>query len=312
MKIKEVRDDLLLEKIQNILENHENQQSLLEGELTAQLASDVNVSVSLDESWVRNEIQEAILNAFFPEGLIGASALELEFYEAHKDFLYYMTLSYLKESGYLPLSDRLDAAAPEEVIESYVIEKVDEILDKVRTAEEAEQTLTDVLKPLEIDPDLLTSIDAISGNTELTEAILSVPDITNLIEGHSDTLVLEVWNPGDRSEPIYRKTIQTDLFGEGAVTLSDFTTGAYDFTVYRDYTRRRALSGISVRTQTLFLDFTEDELKWGDFDNDLQINLEDIRALPDVFKADPKATDINEDGAFDLMDIGEMLQGWGG
>ena len=208
VKIKEVRDELLLDRIQKTLENHENQQSLLERE----------------------------------------------------------------------------------------------------DVEQIEENLREELMTLDVDPAYLTSTDAISGNQELKETILSVPNITNLIEGHSDTLTLEVWNPGDRSEPLYRETIQTNLFGEGSVVLRNFTTGTYDFTIHRDYVRRSSLNGIAVRTRTLFLDFTEEELKWGDFDNNLEINLQDILAFPSV---DPKYLDIDENGSVNLTDFWKILQNWG-
>ena len=311
VKIKEVRDDLLLDRIRSILEEHQNQQTILKKELVAQLTSDVSLNQTLDEFWIKNEIREAIIQAFFPDGIEEATPLELEFYEAHKDFIFYMTLGYLAENEYLPLTRQTNLNELINVMQVYVNERVGEILSKVYSAEEAKQALTDALGTLIIDPNSLTSIDAILGNSELKEAILAIPNITNLIKGHSDTLTLEVWNPGDRSEPLYSETIQTNLFGETSVVLKDFVTGTYDFTIHRDFVRRRALNGVNVRTSTLFLNFKEEELKWGDFDNNLEINSEDILALPEVFSENPRNLDITEDDIFNLMDVLEMFQNWG-
>ena len=323
VKIKEVRDDFLLDRIRSILEEHQNQQAILRKELVAQAVGDVG-SAGSDESddiqnefSVRNRIRQAIEQAFFPYGIEEATPIELRFYETHKDFIFYMTLGYLEEGGYLPLNDQTNLDELINVIEVYVNERVGEILEEIQGAEQTEEALSDALSDpdiIDIDPNSLTSIDAILSNPELKQAILSIPNITNLIKGHSDTLTLEVWNPGDRSTSLYTETIQTNLFGEASIVLKDFAAGTYDFTIHRDYTRRRSLNGIIVKTYALPLDFkgiAEEGLKFGDFNNDGEINQDDILALPDIFLENPKNLDLNEDGALDLTDIGEILGNWG-
>jgi hypothetical protein len=136
-------------------------------------------------------------------------------------------------------------------------------------------------------------------------------DPNALIKGHSETLLLEVWEPGNRVSPVLTREFTTDMFGETQITLPDFVTGTYDFTIKLPNALRHSLNGVTVNTDLLNLDFSYSELRFGDFNDDRQIDLVDIQALSAGIAENPEIYDLNEDGEIGLADVMKMLSNWG-
>ncbi len=158
---------------------------------------------------------------------------------------------------------------------------------------------------------------------DLKSTLLELPEIENLIEGHKETFTLQIWSKDDRTSPVYEETITTNIFGEAIVTIKDFVSAEYDFTIKKPNALRKALKGINANRAELNLDFTrglgsarDAYLKIGDFNDDGSIDARDFEAMAEVIRGENESIDVEEvdlsgDGELDLEDFVEIIQNWG-
>jgi len=207
----------------------------------------------------------------------------------------------------------------QQVVEDQMVLEDQELLEGV------EQALSTALETSFADVSTFTDYDQITSDETLRDSILAIEDIETLIRGHRETLILEVWTPGNRVAPIseYTRTFTTSIFGDASVTIPNFEIDSYDFTIKLPNAVRHSLNNIFTGTNPLTLNFAYTQLRFGDFDDNNKIDLEDIRFLAGGLKADPNFCaadeastadsfcDVNGDGEFNLADLMEMLGNWG-
>jgi hypothetical protein len=204
------------------------------------------------------------------------------------------------------------------------------LLDKLSTSLQRETLALSAVKEsnliLSIPPTSLQTFEDILSQETLKETLLGVPGIEELVKGHQNTFVLQLWNPNDRTVPVREETITTNIFGEGHIVLKDLRAGTYDFTLKTPRTLRKALKSIITNRASLHLDFTEGRgsdqsayLRIGDLNDDGEINARDFVTASKLIKGTSGAEvnvslaafDLNEDGRITLQDYVYLIRNWG-